>query len=108
MTRHFLKTKIWFKNSKSGWFPPDIPVSITNKTDSHDIAEKILKVALNNIVLASLMLLKGEAANTNLIVWFEATKDRVHDLFIDGNTLTFTQQIVPHKERKKITVHPFL
>jgi hypothetical protein len=54
------------------------------------------------------MLLKGEAANTNLIVWFEATKDRVHDLFIDGNTLTFTQQIVPHKERKKITVHPFL
>jgi hypothetical protein len=53
-------------------------------------------------------MLKGEAANTNLIVWFEATKDRVHDLFIDGNTLTFTQQIVPHKERKKITVHPFL
>jgi hypothetical protein len=41
------------------------------------LAEKILKVALNNIVLASLMLLKGEAANTNLIVWFEATKDRV-------------------------------
>jgi hypothetical protein len=46
-------------------------------------------------------------STTNLIVWFEATKDRVHDLFIDGNTLTFTQQIVPHKERKKITVHPF-
>jgi hypothetical protein len=30
---------------------PDTPVSSTNKTDSHDIAEKLLKVALNTISL---------------------------------------------------------
>jgi len=28
-------------------FPPDTPVSSTNKTDRHDIAEILLKVALN-------------------------------------------------------------
>jgi hypothetical protein len=29
------------------WFSPGIPVSSTNKTDCHDIAEILLKVALN-------------------------------------------------------------
>jgi len=33
------------------WFSPCIPVSSTNKTDRHDIAEKLLKVALNTITL---------------------------------------------------------
>jgi hypothetical protein len=31
------------------WFSPGPPVSSTNKTDSHDIAEILLKVALNTI-----------------------------------------------------------
>ena len=31
------------------WFSPGIPVSSTNKTDSHDITEILLKVALNTI-----------------------------------------------------------
>jgi hypothetical protein len=31
------------------WFSPGLPVSSTNKTISHDIAEIVLKVALNNI-----------------------------------------------------------
>ena len=31
------------------WFSPDTPVSSTNKTDLHDIAEILLKVALNTI-----------------------------------------------------------
>jgi hypothetical protein len=31
------------------WFPPSPPVSSTNKTDHHDIAEILLKVALNTI-----------------------------------------------------------
>ena len=31
------------------WFSPDTPVSITNKTDHHDITEILLKVALNTI-----------------------------------------------------------
>ena len=31
------------------WFSPGSPVSSTNKTDRHDIAEILLKVALNTI-----------------------------------------------------------
>jgi hypothetical protein len=31
------------------WFSPGTPVSSTNKTDFHDIAEIVLKVALNTI-----------------------------------------------------------
>jgi len=31
------------------WFSPGPPVSSTNKTDSHDITEILLKVALNTI-----------------------------------------------------------
>jgi len=31
------------------WFSPGTPVSSTNATDSHDIAEILLKVALNTI-----------------------------------------------------------
>jgi hypothetical protein len=31
------------------WFSLDTPVSSTNKTDLHDIAEILLKVALNNL-----------------------------------------------------------
>jgi hypothetical protein len=31
------------------WFSPGTPVSFTNKTDSHDIAEIFLKVVLNAI-----------------------------------------------------------
>ena len=31
----------------SQWFSPGTPVSTTNKTDHHDIAEILLKVALN-------------------------------------------------------------
>jgi hypothetical protein len=33
------------------WFIPGIPVSSTNKTDSHDITEILLKVVLNTIIL---------------------------------------------------------
>ena len=31
------------------WFSPDTPVSSTNKTDCHDIAEILLQLALNTI-----------------------------------------------------------
>jgi hypothetical protein len=31
------------------WFSPGTPVSSTNKTDRHDITEKLLKVTLNTI-----------------------------------------------------------
>ena len=33
------------------WFSPGISISSTNKTDHHDITEKVLKVALNTITL---------------------------------------------------------
>jgi hypothetical protein len=32
-----------------GWFSPDSPASSTTKTGRHDIAEILLKVALNTI-----------------------------------------------------------
>jgi hypothetical protein len=35
----------------SRWFSPYTPVSSTNKTCRHDIAEILLKVALNTITL---------------------------------------------------------
>ena len=35
-------------------FSPGTPVSSTNKTDCHDIAEILLKVALNTIILTQL------------------------------------------------------
>jgi hypothetical protein len=33
------------------WFSPATPVSSTNKTDCHDIAEILLKVVLNNMTI---------------------------------------------------------
>jgi hypothetical protein len=33
------------------WFSPETPVSFTNKTDRHDIAEILLKMALNTITI---------------------------------------------------------
>jgi hypothetical protein len=40
------------KNIATGWwFSPDLLVSSTNKTDCHNIAEILLKVAFNTIHL---------------------------------------------------------
>jgi len=39
--------------STSRWFSPSTPVSSTNKTDDHNIAEILLKVVLNTITLTS-------------------------------------------------------
>jgi hypothetical protein len=40
------KVCLWLAADR--WLCPDTPVSSTNKTDSQDIAEIVLKVALNN------------------------------------------------------------
>jgi hypothetical protein len=40
---------IKFVSDLRQWFSPGTPVSSTNKTDRHDIAEILLKVALNTI-----------------------------------------------------------
>jgi hypothetical protein len=37
------------KNDDDRWFSPGTPVSSTTKTGRHDIAEILLKVALNTI-----------------------------------------------------------
>jgi hypothetical protein len=37
------------KSNCTLWYSPGTPVSSTNKTDSHDVTEILLKVALNTI-----------------------------------------------------------
>ena len=41
--------KVCYLLAAGRWFSPGIPVSSTNKTDSHDITKLLLKVALNTI-----------------------------------------------------------
>ena len=47
----------WFVTGR--WFSPGTPVSSTNKTDHHDIAEILLKMALNTITLYRIPLYSG-------------------------------------------------
>jgi hypothetical protein len=47
MQHYVIKYVLWL----IGVFSPDTPVSFTNKTDRHDIAEILLKVTLNTIAL---------------------------------------------------------
>jgi hypothetical protein len=42
-----LRDKVCQQLAASQWFSPGTPVSFTNKTDRHHIAEVVLKVALN-------------------------------------------------------------
>jgi hypothetical protein len=44
-----LRDKICQSLAAGQWFSPSTLVSYTNKTDRHDITEKLLKVALNTI-----------------------------------------------------------
>ena len=43
--------KVYQRLVEGRWFSPGIPVSSTNKTDSHNITEILLKVALRTIIL---------------------------------------------------------
>jgi hypothetical protein len=45
------------------WFSPGTPVPSTNKTDCHDIAEILLKVALSTIILSLLIWLQIHDSN---------------------------------------------
>jgi len=40
-------TRLAFASDKAWWFSPGTPASSTTKTGRHDIAEILLKVALN-------------------------------------------------------------
>ena len=42
------------------WFSPGIPFSSTNKTDGHDIAEILLKVALTTLYICLLGFVGGQ------------------------------------------------
>ena len=55
----------------SQWFSPDILVSSTNKTDRHDIAEILLKVALNTIPYNLFCFNKGQPlkCRTNVCIY---------------------------------------
>jgi len=46
-----LYDKVCQRLAKGQWFSSGTPVSPTNETDHHDIAEILLKVALNSIIL---------------------------------------------------------
>jgi hypothetical protein len=61
------------------WFSPGTPVSSTTKTDRHDIAEILLKVALNTIatwltVLKTRTLIKQIKRNTVGVLWHSRMK----------------------------------
>jgi hypothetical protein len=50
------------------WFSPGAPVSFINKTDRHNIAEILLKVALNNLKKRALMI-THEIASLGLVAF---------------------------------------
>ena len=59
------------------WFSPGTPVSSTNKTDRHNIAEILLKVVLNTITLTLNCL-----GNINLCFQYENLKGGLDFLFL--------------------------
>jgi hypothetical protein len=50
------------------WFSPGIPVTSTNKTDRHDIAEILMKLALNAITITIVMLKKDQATKLYILM----------------------------------------
>jgi hypothetical protein len=68
-------------------FSPGIPVSSTNKTDSHDITEILLKVALNTITL--------ECIHEHFINYFKRTEEIVtlEDHYHQTINYNFNQKI---------------
>jgi hypothetical protein len=51
--------KVYQLLAHGGWFSPGTPASSTTKTGSHDIAEILLKVALNTVLVIDLYELLG-------------------------------------------------
>jgi hypothetical protein len=62
------------------WFSPGPPVSSTNKTDCHDIAEILLKVALNTIKPTNqpnYPLVKIKNVGVDQVYWQSATFNNI-------------------------------
>jgi hypothetical protein len=55
------------------WFSPGIPVSSTNNTDLHHIAEILLKVALNTILNLTLIIGEIHPVNTSNCICHNTT-----------------------------------
>jgi hypothetical protein len=55
------------------WFSPGTPVSSSNKTDSHDITEILLKVALNTMTYRTFARDKSSMTNTHKATIFFMT-----------------------------------
>jgi hypothetical protein len=61
------------------WFSPDTPASSTTKTGRHDIAEILLKMALNTIKIKNTIKI-----NSNLFdlkIFHHYAIDTAHDIF---------------------------
>jgi hypothetical protein len=56
--------KVYQWHTADLWFSAGTPVSFTNKTDSHNIAEILLKVALNTMTLT----LKHHSTNEGFLL----------------------------------------
>ena len=68
------------------WFSPGTPVSSTNTTDRHDIAEILLKVVLNTISL-------NQTLTVNML--------RMLDMMVDiSNLLNLSYSVSPSKEQQ--------
>jgi len=67
------------------WFYPGIPVSSTNKTDSHDITKILLKVALNTVKPNTFPALKVVFPSMILVlsvICFENLREKILDRFM--------------------------
>jgi hypothetical protein len=49
------------------WFSHGTPVSSTNQTDGHDIADILLKVALNNLTVPTTLVVIGNDCSCSCI-----------------------------------------
>ena len=62
------------------WFAPGTPISSTNKADSHDITEILLKVVLNTITI-TLTRLKESRSSSFFFTAKESIKKK-YDIYI--------------------------
>ena len=80
-------------HATGGWFSLGTPVSLTNKTDLHDITEILLKVALNTITLMPITIYMHytEIEAMNVLVFFVQQRTTIR---ANERTSTFIKMIL--------------
>ena len=84
------------------WFSPGIPLSSTNKTDRHNIADILLKVASSTIIITFHPLIQGADLSEIEITRFGCTlKSKIHawpndHKTFEGNLNTRTLKLTNH------------